>query len=282
PFDTPSADLVLHTCDGVEFRVHSDLLRISSPYFDSVLSYAPSGQGVFEVDHSGRIVALTLPEHSRIIATILQYVYPVERPGAAADAQAASLLLKAAMKYEFINAIAPLQAGFLEYADIHPTAVFAIACAHHWATEARRAAIASMRLPVEGSYVEELEGVPATSYHLLLRYRKAMGTATNVFARNVMRDMAQGSIDWPWLPEFVFATDLDMPVRFIWMSCTDCKADHDSGPPQWPSRRSVRQWFCEWLRQVCDLLRITPCGRTVLDPPAFRKALRYAAACETC
>ena len=38
PFSTPSADLTLRTCDGVEFMVHSDLLRIASPYFKSLLS----------------------------------------------------------------------------------------------------------------------------------------------------------------------------------------------------------------------------------------------------
>ena len=160
PFSMPSADLVLRTCDGVEFKVHSDLLRLASPFFNSQLSQSTrpaSREGNCEVGGIGRVHRIDLPEHSRTIAPVMQYLYPVGPPSPAVDAKTASLLLQAARKYDISLAIAPLQAHFLKFMNTRPMAVFAIACAQRWPYEARSAAIATMRLPVANSYVEELD-----------------------------------------------------------------------------------------------------------------------------
>ncbi|KZT69316.1 hypothetical protein DAEQUDRAFT_726905 [Daedalea quercina L-15889] len=282
PFGMPSADLTLYTCDGIHFEVHADLLRIASPYLRFILSgESPSqpGMPVCERNKQGRIITITLPEHSRTISTILQYVYPAERPDAPTDPHAASLLLKAVKKYDFVAALEPIRSSFLNFAEVEPLVVFAIACAHHWPGEARHAALVLMRRPMDNIYVEEMEGLSATSYRLLLQHRTMTSTVAEDFMQEVLRAVissrGESDANCTWLPR------LQDGVPFVWVSCRGCPAD--SVPGRFYNPFGLRKWWCKWFRQVSELLRSTPCGQTILDPQALGSALTEAACiCKTC
>ncbi|KAH9927004.1 uncharacterized protein B0H18DRAFT_306440 [Fomitopsis serialis] len=268
PFGLPSADLTLRARDGVEFKVHSDLLRVASPYFLLTLTSGSQSINGCERSADGRVVGLTLPEHSRTIAAILQYIYPVARPDALPDPQTASLLLQAAKKYELVAAIEPLQTLFLAFAETRPLMVYAIACAHHWVREARHAALMSMRTPLDDCYVEELEAIPASCYYHLLQHRKAMGTLAEALALDQMHQCKAERV--PSMPD----------EKLVWVSCTGCPAY--TLPRAFYNPFGLRKWWCEWLQQAAQLLGSVPCGKTVLDQQTMRCALKSAATCKTC
>jgi len=270
PFGLPSADLTLRARDGVEFKVHSDLLRVASPYFRETLT-AKGSQSIegCERNADGRVTRFTLPEHSHTIAAILQYIYPVARPDAQPDPQTASLLLQAAKKYELVAAIVPLRARFLGFAETRPLVVYAIACAHHWVREARHAALMSMRMPLDDCcYVEELEAIPASCYYHLKQHRKAMGSLAEALALDQMHQCKAERV--PSMPD----------EKFVWVSCTGCTAY--TLPRAFYNPFGLRKWWCEWLQIVAQLLDSVPCGKTVLDQQAMRFALNTAATCKTC
>ncbi|KAH9832634.1 uncharacterized protein C8Q71DRAFT_262268 [Rhodofomes roseus] len=270
PFGLPSADFTLRTCDGVKFRVHADLLRIASPYFRCVLADMRQSIEGSERDEDGQIISLTLHERSHTIATILQYIYPVERPDAPPDPQAAAILLLAAKKYELTLAVEPLQAQFLVFAEAEPLSVYAIACANHWVREARHAVLMCLRLPWSDRYVEELEAISASCYYHLAQHCKSMGVLAGKFALSEMQECKKEQVP----------VSGEGAGHWVWVTCRSCKAH--TLPRTFYNPFGLRGWWCEWLRKVAELLSDRPAGQTVLDQQAMRSALRDASTCTTC
>ncbi|KAI0744281.1 hypothetical protein C8Q80DRAFT_1272839 [Daedaleopsis nitida] len=127
PFDKASADIILRTADRVDFRVHSHILIVASPVFESILGlpHTPGSTGDETLD--GRPV-IEISEDSACLDTILRICYPVEEGAPPATVGAIEVLLEAAAKYEMHYPSCVLNQHFLEIAVQKPFEAYAAAC----------------------------------------------------------------------------------------------------------------------------------------------------------
>ncbi|CDO70331.1 hypothetical protein BN946_scf184843.g20 [Trametes cinnabarina] len=177
PFDKPSADIILRTSDRIDFRVHSQVLTLASPFFETMLSLpqpilqrsdentkaeARAGADAQRSPGSSLIIAAThalpgfksedpsLPiidvsEDSTTLELLLRILYPLPKPQMETVA-ALVPAVKAAQKYEMEWPLEILSERLVDIVRNPLTAphVWAAACRTGLEDVARRAAL-SMR-----------------------------------------------------------------------------------------------------------------------------------------
>ncbi|EIW58214.1 uncharacterized protein TRAVEDRAFT_124691, partial [Trametes versicolor FP-101664 SS1] len=136
PFDKPCADIVLRTCDRVDFRVRRHILIEASPVFDSMF-LLPQPQADAESPHAPIV---DLAEDSGTIETLLRICYPIRNPPLGQPLDAIETMLRAAMKYEMESPVSVLTDHLLTLAERMPLAVWAVACRLHLEDVAKLAA----------------------------------------------------------------------------------------------------------------------------------------------
>lgn len=94
PFEPPSGgDLILKSSDGIQFRVHSVILKLASPAFD----------GMIVVGTTKDVVELS--ENSTSISLILKFIYPSEKTPIMTNFDMATDCLHVAQKYDMQSII---------------------------------------------------------------------------------------------------------------------------------------------------------------------------------
>ncbi|KAH9912576.1 uncharacterized protein B0H18DRAFT_242039 [Fomitopsis serialis] len=79
PFDSPHADVILQSCDGVNFRVRKAILAEASPVFDSMFTL-PSGQSAEANDNNSQDLPIVpVTEDSTALTGLLHLCYPADR-----------------------------------------------------------------------------------------------------------------------------------------------------------------------------------------------------------
>ncbi|KAJ7911889.1 hypothetical protein B0H13DRAFT_2327867 [Mycena leptocephala] len=144
PFDSPTADVILSSSDGVNFRAHRVVLSLLSPVF-------------------GDMFQLPQPRGD----TSIPQIHLAEDVGNLSDKVRHPGHRTARQKY---------LEGYIKTDTI---AVFAIACRHEWKDMATDAARISLTLPLR-SFTEPIRGlqyVAANRYHALLRYHAECSAA---------------------------------------------------------------------------------------------------------
>jgi hypothetical protein len=76
-FDSSRADLVLRSCDGVDFRVEKVVLVMSSPFFETMLSLP---QPLSEEETPEEPPFVKMAEDSRTLCVLLEVLYPNKYP----------------------------------------------------------------------------------------------------------------------------------------------------------------------------------------------------------
>ncbi|KAF9820564.1 hypothetical protein IEO21_01267 [Rhodonia placenta] len=166
PFNRADADVTIRSSNAVDFRVHSNILVIASPFFESMFSFPQPCVSTDNLD----VVEIT--EDSRTLDTILRICYPVLDPEINTLGLARSSL-QAALKYDMQAAIIFCKRALQGFIPAEPLRVYAIACLLGTETGARKAAIEAVSQgAVSGNYIAELEELPAGCYHRLLRYQR--------------------------------------------------------------------------------------------------------------
>ncbi|KAI5996756.1 hypothetical protein EDC04DRAFT_2514574, partial [Pisolithus marmoratus] len=176
PFDRVDADVILLTSDRVEFWVFKVILSLSSSVFESMFwandskSYSGTSRSTFQV-----------PESSITLETLLRLIYPTTPPTLQSydDAKA---FLEAIVKYKVTDVILTRakQLVVAKYLEKHFMSLYALSCRYRWKDLALTAAKESLRLDIVHDtipYAEEMEEMTAASYHRLLLYHRACGTA---------------------------------------------------------------------------------------------------------
>lgn len=128
-FDASDADVILITTESDpeakprEFRVHSAILSITSPFFRDMFSLPQAPDEVRELPR------ITVAEPASTLEPLLQFVYPVPDP-TVNSLEELTELLSTALKYDFVGAITALRSLLVSprYMDTMATRVFAIAC----------------------------------------------------------------------------------------------------------------------------------------------------------
>lgn len=173
PFDDEEADIILRTSDNIDFLVYSVLLRISSPFFKTLLSLPqpPStADPTQEVCDGKPIIPIT--EESKVIDQVLRFCYPFGDPELKNFADIVDIV-EALKKYELVQLDRAAKLFCAEQVlEAKPFQVFAIVSKLKMKEEAQKAAFYSLRYPFPSTCVPEFSLITGSQLHQLLIYRQ--------------------------------------------------------------------------------------------------------------
>ncbi|GJE95529.1 hypothetical protein PsYK624_117140 [Phanerochaete sordida] len=177
PFD--EGDVVLRSSDGVDFRVHRNILALASPFFKSMFSlYQPSGAHV-----EGGIPVIPVAEPGNVVDHLLRFCYPVRNP-TIADIATLGSVLQAAIKYDMDEPTHLAKEAFHGLMRGSPLHAYAISCQLQLEEEAALAAQCwkaengtwdgshedFARTSAGASYVPPMAEISAAAYYRLLHF----------------------------------------------------------------------------------------------------------------
>lgn len=173
PFDDGSADIVLQSCDGVDFRVFRSILSKASPFFDGMFMLPPPKSPSDNAAEREAVPMVPVSEDSETLDTLLRMCYPVQPPSLD-EVWHVERVAEAARKYEMDWVLRSAEQALMRLAKTEALGVYATACRFGLRDAARVAARYSLRLPVS-TVIETLmqEGIYGECLRNLLDYRSS-------------------------------------------------------------------------------------------------------------
>ena len=162
-FNRPTADIILRSSDGVDFRVHKLILLEASEAFEQIFSLPSSSA---EDD----LPVLDLAEDSKTLSALLGFYYPGQG-GYIQDLDLMGRVIIAAEKYIMPGILRQLELALRDYTSMNPVRVYALACRFGFSSLATIAAREALKHPSPGPPIPELNLISATAYYNLLSYR---------------------------------------------------------------------------------------------------------------
>lgn len=230
PFNQSSADLILRTADLVDFRVHTQILAQSSPFFASMFELpqpTPTTHSEGDADDAGSGATppvVPVSEDSKTLELLLRLIYPISKPRAQMeDPQTMVPALLAATKYDMTLPIDIMSDQLATIIAKSPLQVWAAACRTGLEGIARQAAEALKASWTDSdahalSFMDELgdmDGISAANYYRLRRFLSAQESpqGESTFAHLTpariinpwMVIVPDGPSPDPWTPEPVYA-----------------------------------------------------------------------------
>ena len=266
PFNDPEGDIIIRTCDNVDFSVFKWVLAYASPVFKDM--FLLPQQGVQENLKDGKPIIHTT-ETAEIWRTLLAFSYPMW----AADLPMLNSLeevlavLEPSVKYMMEGIEKKIRAALVapHFVDTEPVRVFAIACHRRLDFEARIAARRTLHLPILGRpYIAELENISAGIHHRLQEYQQQCGKIACKVAAEL-----------EWIQR----------ESFVWFGCNECKAQRStSSVAIGPDGRilAASKWWIEYLGNAATALLDRPAGATVISSELMDEALSKAGRCMLC
>lgn len=187
-FNKPNATAILHSSDGVSFRVQTAILAEASPFFGDMFEL-PQSSRVADADAADsatkpadNIPSIDVTEDSTTLDNVLRFCYPGVADPVLTTLEELRPVLEAVTKYQLEQAIASVKQRLAEFASTEPVRVYALACLYELSDEARSAARHALRYPLLGKPVPELSRIPASAYHSLLQYHEQCQRAASTLA----------------------------------------------------------------------------------------------------
>ena len=148
PFDNPEADVILRSCDGVDFHVFKIVLSLASPVFADMFSIpAPSpGRPESQTVHDG-LPVVQLSESSKVLDLALRHCYPIRSPELV-DSKDALALLEFGRKFEVEALIPPLTCYLKLLTERDPVSAYCLAVNYHYDDIVEAAARSCLKLPI--------------------------------------------------------------------------------------------------------------------------------------
>ncbi|KAJ7429315.1 hypothetical protein B0H11DRAFT_1768608 [Mycena galericulata] len=199
------SDFILRSCDGVDFHLHKDMLKLVSGCFSGMFSL-PGGDGnPCPSERDGKPV-VALPEPESVLHRLLSLAYPPQFPElytlGESDLDGVVALHEAAHKYQFIQVHRLLERMLENPAliDAHPHRLFAIARLRDVPELARKAALSTLKSEWRTAQVEfpEMKILTWDHAHKLQDFHRSCGiTAKKIVERNVSsyKCMTAGTLD---------------------------------------------------------------------------------------
>lgn len=187
-FQDPShGDIIIRSCDSIDFHVDRRLLEFASPQFAHVLSApastAPSSNPSETPSSKAQVQSepprYHLPENGRTLENLFQLCYPMPDPSSGGkEPEWDDGLLKrglslydAAVKYGVERAKSFAKQICVSAAKANPVQLYLLATHYHWDDTAKYAALLAV-YATSDTYLAEMEFVPAAAYRRLLLYRR--------------------------------------------------------------------------------------------------------------
>lgn len=235
PFDNPKADVILRSCDNVDFRTFKLLLTLVSPIFEDMfgMEQQPSEDSINEMIDGAPVVSLE--EKSMTLGKLLGFCHPNGPPVEVDKLEDLKDLLAAAVKYDMdallsriaVNLVAP------KFLDEDPVRVYAIACRFKLENEARISARATLRIPLAGRpCLEELDHITGATLHRLVQYHEQCAAAATFLTAN-----------FEWI----------INRHHCWWSCRVCSRDQGD---------LCTVWWMSYMNERSKKLAIRPYADT--------------------
>lgn len=178
PFDNPKGDLILRSCDDIDFRVFQAILGVSSDFFSTMFE---AGQAPNEEMRDGCPV-VRVSEERETLDGLLRIIYPTTAPPLN-DLQKVRPILAAALKYEMEKPVQVARKALCTSASKEPLRVWAIAVRYRLEGDALLAAREMVRqsLSVLESFPPEIGEIHAGAYYRLLRFKRLNGRVEDSF-----------------------------------------------------------------------------------------------------
>ncbi|KAI0343358.1 hypothetical protein BDW22DRAFT_1356995 [Trametopsis cervina] len=284
PFNQSGGDIILRSCDSIDFHVKSAILVEVSGYFHNSLSHLlakRAEKGTTNKAAEG-LPIICVTENSEMLNVILRLCYPLDEPTIRTPAALCDIIY-VATKYEMDYVTKKLIRPFKAFAEEEPLKMYIAACRRRWLTGMNIAARASLGRSIQAGDLMEIENVETNQFITALEllrlqaYHKACGQAAgNVIGTVVAADLASSQLKLSWLPH----------AEWAWFTCrhklgvtSDEKILIRNG-----LEMSAAKWWTIYLRKAQEKLRSRPCGATVLDPKPFAAfaaaAMEYCGACK--
>ncbi|EGN96995.1 hypothetical protein SERLA73DRAFT_185259 [Serpula lacrymans var. lacrymans S7.3] len=251
PFDRPDADMILRTCDNVDFRYYKFLLSLASPFFMNMFALPQPTELASDQTKYG-LPIIPVSESSRVMEKLLMFCSPVYDTDVPAldNLDIVMAVLDAADKYDMkrVGKFVVKMIISPHFLEPEPMRVFAITCRYRSEVETRVAARYMLRYAIsEPSYVAELDCISGGDYHRLVKYHAKCGQAVpqliNLWSK------------YP-LPQL------------------DCKACRKKGISRLPLK--------EYQDSVIEALRARPCAETLLNQDWIDAMVKKAGSCTNC
>ncbi|VDB87540.1 unnamed protein product [Peniophora sp. CBMAI 1063] len=284
-FNSPDADLILRSCDGIDFAVHTTILRLISSVFGDMLSMPPEKND----DTAPSRPTVDMSEDAQSLRLLLKCCYP----RSSWDEPELTVLLDIkraatfAHKYniEYLNKKA--SKALLRYSDVSPSLAYAVSWRFGYAEPLRAAARRSLDIPdffksiADSQDTIEFEEIPATALMRLYRYHCAVRPRLE---SAVLTNSREHPVSWV-LPRLIDAQLLHgtatgnepmcaCALTVVWM----CVEGLEKGLEFY-----VYSWWWEYVHAVIAIMQSErrPGIDTALEEPLF-ECMRSALSCNTC
>ncbi|KAI0791439.1 hypothetical protein C8Q75DRAFT_758277 [Abortiporus biennis] len=178
-FDYSDADVIIRSNapNQVDFKVHKLILRLSSPFFESMFTLPKSPLQKTSVDDSLPIVDMS--ESSTILDKLFRMVYPIPDP-VFNNLDALTPIVQAAHKFDMQAVLGSLRRVIVTpaFLDKEPMRVYAIAATYDFGEEAKIASRYTLRLNLLDYPLSiEMKSMSGYYYHQLLQMHRTRGKA---------------------------------------------------------------------------------------------------------
>ncbi|EIW62955.1 uncharacterized protein TRAVEDRAFT_160971 [Trametes versicolor FP-101664 SS1] len=215
PFNRPSADIILRSCDLVDFRVQSGILIEASPFFSDMFELPQPPSSAAEATP---VVDMT--EDAQTLDLLLRLVYPIVNPPLE-EPMLMLLVLKGAAKYDMALPTSVVSKRLLAITPNKTLQVWAAACQVRTGLEdvARQAAVAlraswkhteNEALSLMGN-LGDMSGISAGDYLRLKQFLRAPQSDIDAERLALLSPPPEAMARPPPISPTPFSTDLPSP-----------------------------------------------------------------------
>ncbi|KAH9858494.1 hypothetical protein C2E23DRAFT_879984 [Lenzites betulinus] len=275
-----NADVILRSCDGVNFHLHKDILGLVSPFFEGMFDLpAPA-----ELQDTPQVVDVM--ESTDTLEDLLLTFYPGRRRQTLVLSRLRAVI-HAAEKYDMLPSVTvPLHDNLKIFLSSEPLRVYAIACLLKDVELARTAAKRLLQHPdcvVPSLAPPEYYEIPAIAIWNVHKYREKCAEV----ALEAFKDR-----DWilsaPNRRVSVSRKGIaDTSSAWVWLACRTCAqssqeyALSNTATGRWGEVRP-RAWWQKYYDTAVRELSLRPVGATVAQSQLLRTTIAEAATCKTC
>lgn len=271
-FEDSSADIILRSSNGIDFRVYKTILAKASPVFEGMFTHPPPPpSAVPPEEYSNGLHVVNLTESTEALDALLRFCYPVREPTLSSIEKTLEVF-HAAKKYDIDEGIMWAREKLAGFAAKEPIRVYALACRYGWEREAKIAAKETLSMSLDTllcSKSKELGDISAFDLQRLCMYhiacRKAISHLTSP------RFMIENS--WsPWEP--LWSREACSCSHTVIKTCTHVES---TVYPYY-----AKTWWCEYMEELRKALDTVPSKASTNLPRALATAVVKASICPTC